>query len=66
MNLVNISGLSASFFITVALFILFILSMFGMGVLRLFQQMARSGIGFIVAGVVGVIAFVVVLNVWFV
>lgn len=66
MDLVNVTGLEPGFFITVALFILFILTMFGIGVLRLFQQMIRSGVWFIVAGVVGIAAFAVVLNVWYV
>ncbi|GAA3405584.1 hypothetical protein ACFFNY_29485 [Paenibacillus hodogayensis] len=66
MDVVNISGLEPDFFITVALFILFILSMLGMGVLRLFQQFKRSGILYIATGLVGIVAFVVVLNVWYV
>ncbi|MEF3306199.1 hypothetical protein [Paenibacillus sp. GYB003] len=66
MTAVNITGLTPDFFITVALFILFILSMFGMGVLRLFQQMTRPGIWFIVTGLIGIAAFAVVLNVWYV
>jgi hypothetical protein len=63
---VNISGLEPGFFITVAVFILFILSMLGMGVLSLFQQKARTGILYFVAGVIGIVAFAVILNVWYV
>jgi hypothetical protein len=63
---VNISGLEPGFFITVALFILFILSMLGMGILSLFQQKIRPGIVYLVAGVAGIAVFAVVLNVLYV
>lgn len=66
MGTVNITGLEPGFFITVAVFILFILSMLGMGVLSLFQQKVRAGILYFVAGVIGIIAFAVILNVWYV
>lgn len=62
---VDISGLAPGFFITVAIFILFIISMLGMGVLSMFQQKVRPGIVYFVAGVVGIIAFTVVLNVFY-
>lgn len=66
MDVVNVTGLHPGFFLTVALFILFILTMLGMGVLSLFQLKKRAGIAYIVAGLVGIAAFAVVLNVWFV
>ncbi|TMV51474.1 hypothetical protein FE783_06765 [Paenibacillus mesophilus] len=66
MGTVNVSGLEPGFFITVAIFILFILSMLGMGVLSLFQQKVRPGIAYFAAGVAGIIVFAVVINVMYV
>jgi Tfp pilus assembly protein PilX len=62
-NVVNVSGLEPGFFITVALFILFILCMLGMGVLSLFQLKRRNGLLYFAAGIVGIIAFAIVLNI---
>ncbi|PYI55116.1 hypothetical protein [Paenibacillus flagellatus] len=65
MNVVNISGVEPGFFATVAIFLLFILSMLSMGVLRLFQLRKRSGAYYFVAGAAGIVAFVAVLSVWY-
>ena len=66
MDVVNVTGVEPGFFITMALFVLFILAMLGLGILRLFQQMIRSGIAFIVVGLIGIIAFIIVLNIWYI
>lgn len=62
MSTVDITGVEPGFFITVALFILFILSMLGMGVLSFFQLKKRPGLLYVSAGAVGIVAFIVVLN----
>jgi len=66
LGVVNISEVGADFFITSALFILFILFMLSLGVLRLFQLRPRSGIFYFVLGAAGIAVFVVVLNTFFV
>jgi 1,4-dihydroxy-2-naphthoate octaprenyltransferase len=61
MSVVNISGLSPAFFITVAVFLMFILSMLSLGILRMFQLRKRSGIVFFVLGVIGIAVFSYIL-----
>lgn len=65
MSTVNISGVDPVFFIVVALFLLFILGMLAFGILRMFQEKVRAGIVYIAIGLVGIAAFAVVLNVFY-
>lgn len=60
-DVVNITAVTPKFFVVTVLFLLFILSMLSLGVLRLFQKRALQGVLFFLAGVIGIVAFVIVL-----
>lgn len=66
MGLVDITDVSAKFFITSAIFILIFFGLLSMGILRLFQLRTRSGIMYIVSGAVTLVVFIFVLNTWLV
>jgi hypothetical protein len=66
LGLVDITDVSAKFFITSAIFILIFFGLLSMGILRLFQLRTRSGIMYIVSGVITLVVFIFVLNTWLV
>ncbi|MFD2116088.1 hypothetical protein ACFSTH_04995 [Paenibacillus yanchengensis] len=65
MSLVNISDVSLPFFVTAAIFILLTFGSFSLGVLRMFQQRFKTGWIFIAVGIISLIAFAIVINVFF-
>lgn len=64
MGLTDITGVTAPFFITSALFIILILSGFSIGVLRFFQGRRKPGIISIVIAILSCVGFGVILNNW--
>ncbi|GAB2701418.1 hypothetical protein ACFQWB_05950 [Paenibacillus thermoaerophilus] len=61
MGVVDITETNPAFFIVTALFVTFILSMFSLGVLRMFQGKRTQGVMLIGAGLIGIAAFVIVI-----
>ncbi|GIQ67752.1 hypothetical protein DUZ99_11800 [Xylanibacillus composti] len=64
MGLTDITGVSAPFFITSALFIMLILSAFSFSIVRLFQGRRTPGIVSIAVAIVSSVGFGVILNNW--
>ncbi|TYP72710.1 hypothetical protein [Paenibacillus methanolicus] len=62
---VDVSNVSASLFVTGALFILLIFSLLSLGVLQMFQQRFRNGAFSFAGALVSGVAFGIVLNQWF-
>ncbi|OPA73875.1 hypothetical protein BVG16_25885 [Paenibacillus selenitireducens] len=65
MTIVDISSISPSLFITIAVFLLIICPLLSLGVLRLFQERKKAGLTYIVTSIVGYILFTIVINVFF-
>ncbi|MBB3114409.1 hypothetical protein FHS18_006530 [Paenibacillus phyllosphaerae] len=63
---VDVSDVSASLFVTGAIFILLIFSLLSLGVLQMFQQRFKVGFYSFAGAVVSSIVFGVILNEWFV
>jgi len=65
MEVVNVSDVSMSLFITGSVFILLIGSFLSLGVLRMFQMRKRQGSLFLGLAAVSLVGMIISLNTWF-
>lgn len=65
-DLVDVSNVSPALFVTGAVFIMLIGSLLSIGVLKLFQQKRKGGIGYIGSAAAALVAFILVIEAYFV
>lgn len=66
MSAVDVSDVSASFFIFAVIFILLVFGLLSLGILKMFQQRFRAGWFSFAGAVVTSIVFVIMLNIWYI
>ncbi|MCM3633197.1 MULTISPECIES: hypothetical protein [Paenibacillus] len=66
MSVVDVSAVSADFFILAVVFILLIFGLLSFGILKMFQQRFRTGWFSFAGAIVSSIVFIVIINVWYV
>lgn len=65
MWVVDVSNVSPAFFITGAIFLLLIGSLFSLGVISLFQQRVKRGLRLFALAALALVLMVYVINRWF-
>ncbi|MFC6332408.1 hypothetical protein ACFP56_07200 [Paenibacillus septentrionalis] len=66
MSVVDVSDVSADFFILAVVFILLIFGLLSFGILKMFQQRFRTGWFSFAGAIVSSILFLVIINTWYV
>jgi len=66
LSVVDVSAVSADFFILAVVFILLIFGLLSFGILKMFQQRFRTGWFSFAGAIVSSIVFIVIINVWYV
>jgi hypothetical protein len=66
MNTVDFTGVTPPLFLLNIIFVLLIFSLFSMAVLRFFQGRPKSGVMYVLLGILAVIVFAVILNIYFI
>jgi len=66
LSVVDVSDVSADFFILAVVFILLIFGLLSFGILKMFQQRFRTGWFSFAGAIVSSILFLVIINTWYV
>lgn len=66
MSVVDVSEVSAGFFIFAVIFILLVFGLLSFGILKMFQQRFRAGWLSFAGAIVSSIVFVIMLNIWYI
>ncbi|GIP15284.1 hypothetical protein J40TS1_09260 [Paenibacillus montaniterrae] len=66
MSVVDVSNVSADFFIFAVVFILLVFGLLSFGILKMFQQRYRAGWMSFGGAVASSILFVIMLNIWYI